>query len=567
MTNTIETGNSGGLSRRRLIGGVTALTGLTAVDATVGVGRAGGRSLMDHQASGSTARGVPRLTPIVETAHGKVRGYSADGVHTFRGLRYGAPTSGNNRFKPPVRPAAWTQVMETYIAAGGSIAPQVLPDFQRPIRWSTELDPDGPPMSEDCLFLNLFTPGVNDGGKRPVMVWLHGGAWEEGCGCTRLFDGTHLARHGDAVIIAINHRLGLLGYLYLAELLGEDYADSGNSGVLDIIAALRWVKENVSNFGGDPGNVTLFGWSSGGSEVCQVLAMPEAEGLFHKAIVQSGAQLALRSREAAARASEEVLGRLGLTRARARKILDLPMDALLKGGSGGQPTFDGRSVPRQLWEPDAPPTAFKVPLMIGGTDSELSMVGPDSVYELDEREVSSRVEHLLGGEAAAVLSAYRRGHPDATPGQLLVFITTGLWTTKRTAELAERKAASGGAPVYVYRWTWRTPLFGGKYLSPHGVDLPLVWDNVASGADLVGSGPRPQEVADRVSARWLAFARTGEPNAPDLVTWKPYTASRRETLVIDQADRLVGDPHRAERLALARVPQSTIFRVFSALRA
>ncbi len=507
-----------------------------------------------------------RLGPIVETANGKVRGYVSGGIHTFRGLRYGAPTGGANRFKPPVAPEPWTGVMETYVAAGGNIAPQAAsrPDAERP--WTNALDPDSPPMSEDCLFLNLFTPGLNNDGKRPVMVFLHGGAWATGAGTGSMFDGTRLARRGDTVIISINHRLNLFGYLYLAEILGEDYANSGNSGVLDIIAALRWVRDNVANFGGDPQNVTVFGWSSGGSEVCQLLAMPAATGLFHKAIVQSGALLSLRTRDVAAHATEQVLARLGLSQADAGKVLTLPAAAFLKNAAGGAPTFDGRSVPHQIWTPDAPPSAANVPLIIGGTNSELVIVASDKTFDMDERDLLSRLEKFLGANAKPVLAAYRRGYPDATPGDLLIFIATGLWTTRRTTQLAERKVNQGGAPLYFYRWEWRSPLHDGKYLSPHGVDLPFVWDNLDRAGYRVANGTGGQALADRMSARWLAFARTGTPNVEGLVNWDPYTTERRSTLVIDQTDRSIDDPHKDERLALAEVPDSAIGGIFRALR-
>jgi para-nitrobenzyl esterase len=537
--------------------------GLAATAATSA--RAAGR--LDTRAPlGSEGTGAPRLGPVVETRYGKVRGYRAEGVHVFRGLRYGASTAGAGRFRPPSPPEPWPGVMETLSAGGGDLSPQAEPQFLPPNRWSTELDPDHPPMSEDCLFLNLFTPGVNDGAKRPVMVFLHGGAWASGGGVARLYDGTRLARRGDTVIVTVNHRLNLFGFLYLGDILGADYADSGNCGVLDIVAALRWVKDNIAAFGGDPNNVTLFGWSAGGSEAAQILAMPSAEGLLHKAIVQSGAILSLRSTEAATRAAEQALGRMGLSRATARDVLTLPVAQVLKGGAGGAPTFDGRSVPRQIWEPGAPPMAARIPLLIGGTDSELSMSASDAVMAMDDAALLARLRRFIGDAAAEVAATFRADHPRATPGELFVLIATGLWTTKRSVQLAERHAALKGAPTYMYLWTWRSPLAGGKYMSQHGIDLPFVWDNVAAGYHRVGKGPGHQALADRVSARWLAFARGGSPNAPGLVRWEPFDTARRATLLIDTKDRLADDPRQGERLALAALPPEASTGALGALR-
>jgi para-nitrobenzyl esterase len=554
------------ISRRGLMVGAAAAS-VSAIGTSASV-----KGAVEASSPGRTAKpgpsddGAPRLGPVVETSNGNVRGYVSQGIHTFRGLRYGAPTGGANRFKPPSRPEPWNGVMETVIALGGNIAPQVVPTFDPPNSWSTDLTPSHPPTSEDCLFLNLFTPGVNDGAKRPVMVFLHGGAWQNGAGVAPLFDGTHLARRGDAVIIAINHRLNFFGFLYLGEALGEDYLDSGNAGVLDIIASLQWVRDNIANFGGDPGNVTIFGWSSGGSEVSQLLAMPAAKGLFHKAIIQSGAQLTLRTREEAVKATDQVLAKLGLSRATARQILDMPVDAILKARSGAAPTFDGRSVPRQLWTPDAPPTAADVPIILGGTDSELSVVASDAVFGIDEQDAVARVEKALGSMAKPILNAYRHGHPDATPAELLIFIATGFWTTKRTVQLAERKVALGGAPLYLYRWEWRLPSFGGKYLSPHGVDLPFVWDNLKLGKRRIGDPSDGQALADRMSERWLSFARAGTPNGSGLAKWKPYTLENRSTMVISGTDRSIDDPHKEERLALEKIPDSAVGKVFSLLR-
>ncbi|MEO8314195.1 MAG: carboxylesterase family protein [Pseudomonadota bacterium] len=498
--------------------------------------------------------GTFQVGPVVATTAGKVRGYLAHGIHTFRGLRYGAPTSPPNRFQPPQPPAPWSGVMSTYVSGGGDRAPQA---EQRPA--SPTAPGVDPPMSEDCLFLNLFTPGLGDGKKRPVMVWLHGGGWSSGSGTEPLFDGTRLATKGDVVIVTVNHRLNIFGYTYLAPLLGAEYADSGNNGVLDIIAALRWVKDNIANFGGDSGNVTLFGWSSGGSEVSQLLAMPLAKGLFHKAIVQSGSQITLRTTEAAARAADQLLSSLKIPRERAREILTLPMATLLTAPSApgrAAPMVDGGSTPRQPWSPDAPETAAEVSMLVGGTDSELALGARDEVLGMNERTLETKLRSQLGEHTDSLLTAYRKQYPQATPGQLFIFIGTGLWTTKRVLEQVERKAAQGKASVYCYEWIWRSPVEGGKFLSHHGVDVPFVWDNLAQGEDRVGLGAGHQALADRWSARWLAFAHTGSPNARGLVEWKPYTLARRETLVVNNADQLVSDPFHEVRIALDNLPQS-----------
>lgn len=224
-------------------------------------------------------------------------------------------------------------------------------------------------------------------------------------------------------------------------------------------------------------------------------------------------------------------------------------------------------MPRQIWTPDPPPGAAQVPLIIGGTDSELSIVASNSVFELDERGLSARLDKFLGTHAKRVLAVYRHGYPNATPGQLLIFIATGVWTTKRTVRLADLKAAQHGAPLFVYQWMWRSQLDGGRYLSPHGVDLPFVWDNLDRAGYHVGGGRDAQALAERVSARWLAFARAGAPNDSRFVRWQPYAPERRSTLVIDQTDRALDDPHADIRLALAEVPDAAVPGVFGALRA
>lgn len=520
-------------------------------------GALAGTSLASPALAGRRARRMAdgwALGPVVKTANGSVRGYRSAGVHVFRGLRYGAPTGGANRFKPPVKPAPWTGVMETLVAVGGPSAPQ---RQDPPTALGAGFASDAP-VSEDCLFINLFTPEVDDQGRRPVMVWVHGGGYSNGSGTAPGFDGSNLARANDVVVVTLNHRLNAFGHLYLGEALGTDYADSGNVALLDIVAVLEWVRDNIAAFGGDPSNVTLFGQSSGGSKISALMAMPRAKGLYHKAIIESGATLKFRTLDAAAKATDKALGVLGLSRADAGKVLTLPMEAFLPFGSisgsiGSGPVVDGRSLPRQPFEPDAPPTAAGIPLMIGSAETEMTIAAKPADFTMTDADLRSALRGQLGERLEPVLAAYRAGRPEATPSQLYFFLTADLRTTKPTHLQAERQAATG-APVYLYRMAWRTPVEGGRLMSPHTVELPFVWNNLQASRGLVGYGPELQAMADRLSRMWAAFARTGDPNIPGHLHWRRYEPQTRATMVFNVHDSLALDPHKAEREALLAVP-------------
>jgi para-nitrobenzyl esterase len=528
------------LDRRMLVAGLGAAAGVSLIaPALAAAARKAG--------SGPLVPG-----PVVETAHGAVRGYRANGVHVFRGLRYAAPAGGANRFKPPVKPAAWSGVMGAL--ADGPSAPQQ-PDPPTPLT-SGDIDR---PTSEDCLFLNLFTPAVNDAGKRPVMVWIHGGGYGKGAGSDPRFDGSNLARENDVVVVALNHRLGAFGHLYLADILGPAYADSSNLALLDIVAVLEWVRDNIGQFGGNPGNVTLFGHSSGGSKISSLMAMPRTKGLYHKVIIESGATLKVRTVEAAVRATDKALGVLGLTRATAQDVLTLPTDAFLPFGTmagnvGSGPVVDGRSLPRQPFEPDAPPTASGIPLLIGSAETEMTVAAQPADFALTQDALRARLAPQLGDALDPVLAAYRAGRPTATPSEIYFFLTADLRTTKPTRLQAERQTLQNHAPVYLYRMAWRTPVDGGRLMSPHGIELPFVWNNLEASRGLVGYGAELQPMASRMSRMWAAFARSGDPNIPGHAHWDRFTPETRATMVFDVQDHLVDDPYKAEREVLLTVP-------------
>jgi para-nitrobenzyl esterase len=484
----------------------------------------------------------------VDTTAGKVRGMVNNGVHVFRGMPYGASTAGANRFLPPRKPEPWTGVRNAY--ENGHTASQIMPAASA-IGFGLR---SNALQGEDCLVLNVFTPGVNDGRKRPVMVWIHGGGYTYSSGTTLAADGTNLARSGDVTVVCLNHRLTVFGHLFLAELGGAKYADSGNVGMLDLVAALEWVRDNIARFGGDPANVTIFGQSGGGGKVSTLLAMPAAKGLFHKAVVESGSTLKQLSREAATRNAEKVLAQLGLKRDAVDELQRLPVEKLLaaanaNGGIRLGPVVDGKSLPRDPFEPAAPEVSQDVPVMIGTAETEGSYFAAPDLLSLDEATVRSRLRERLGDDTDRIVDLFRNNRPKATPSQL--YFTILAFPTKANLQ-AERKAAMGKAPAYLYLMAWKTPVQDGLRLSPHCLEIPFVFNNVWHMPELVGTGPEIQPLADRVSGAWVAFARNGNPNHAGIPHWPAFTANPRATMFIENEWKVINDPNHGERLAMAK---------------
>jgi len=505
---------------------------------------------------------------IVETAAGKLRGERIGDIHRFRGVHYGQSTGGANRFlrARPVDP--WSGVREA--ANHGRRAPQ--PEEQSSgLAWRGWIR-DRSGMHEDCLVLNIWTPGL-DAGRRPVMFYIHGGGFNTGSGGPTGCDGEIMARRGNAVVVTLNHRLNLFGHLYF-ERADECYADAGNNGVLDIVAALQWVRTNIHAFGGDAGNVTIFGQSGGGSKVAVLMAMAEAKGLFHKAVVQSASSLIrMAAPEEAARCTHALMQALGLAGGSPADLLDIAADKLLAArkqavataGDNFRPVVDGRSLVSHPFDPSAPAVSADVPLLIGTCETELTFslgVNPGN-FTLSEDEARRRVGVFVGvneAQAATLMRRFRASRPSASPSDVMVAIMSEHMYRRNDILAAERKAAlaaAGGAPAYMYLFTWKTQALEGMLKTPHTLCIPFVFGTVDAAADMLGEGRERYPLSDRVMDAWLAFARSGSPGHPGLPAWQPYSAGERATMIFDNECRQVMDPLPADRLAMEDVPPYT----------
>jgi para-nitrobenzyl esterase len=511
-------------------------------------------------AGGESPSELKSMSAVVDTTEGKVRGVVSNGVQVYRGIPYAASTAGANRFMPPRKAEAWTGVRDAF--QNGHSSPQVAP-APGAIGWGLR---GSAAQGEDCLVLNVFTNGVNDGRKRPVMMWIHGGGYTYGSGSSLGYDGANLARTGDVVVVCINHRLNIVGHLYLGA-AGPEFADSGNVGMLDIVASLQWVRENIARFGGDPGNVTIFGQSGGGGKVSTLLAMPSAKGLFHKAIVESGSTLKQMTKDDAQKTTDRVMAALGLKTTQAAEAQKVPIQKLLAAmggggaaaGGGGMrfgPVVDGHALPRDPFDPDAPEVSADVPMIIGTTETEGSYFAPPELLSLDEAAVRSRLRERLGNHGDRIFDLFRKSRPAATPSE--IYFTISAFPSNAHLQ-AERKAAQKKAAAFLYQIRWRTPVEGGRRLSPHCIEIPFAMQNHWQLPEMVGTGPELQPLADKVSGAWLAFARTGNPSHPGIPKWPAYTATDRPTMHMDNEWRVVNDPDGAERLALAPLPRLPMF--------
>ena len=499
---------------------------------------------------------------VVETSGGKIRGFERNGVFIFKGVPYGASTAGINRFMPPIKPEPWAGIRNAL--AYGRICPQ---------EDSAHFNTDGKNLAntdedafllhrghavrvpgEDCLRVNIWTPEINGPGKRPVMVYMHGGGFSGGSGHDLLsYEGESLARNHDVVLVNHNHRLNVYGYLNLQALGGDEFASSANVGLLDLVAVLEWVRTHISMFGGDPNNVTIFGQSGGGGKVAALLAMPAAKGLFHRAIIQSGPFVRALSPDYSHRVAETLLTELGLQKSDVRNLQKVPVDQLSSaaaeairktpqpkptyrdsfGESGWGPTVDGHALPIHPFDPGAPVISADVQL-ITGTNLNESVSGLDrpGADTMTAEEMNRRVHEMYGGDADAIVAAYKQDYPSATPFGLYATIATAKWRIPAFMQ-ASRKAALGAAPAYSYIYSWRTPVLDNRPGSFHACEISFAFDNAELCDHYSAGDPAAFFLSKQMSTAWVSFARTGNPNHSGLPHWPPYTQESRAVMYFD----------------------------------
>ena len=560
----IDIENGAPISRRTCLVGAAAL---------VGVGTALGSSVAGTRESlGSNSNSVlvaSRDNAVVPTTGGQVRGYTRNGIYTFKGIPYAESTAGANRFMPPVKLKPWSGVRSCL--AYGPVSPQ-----PPRLDWQNDeanflVPQDDGIQDEDCLRVNVWTPVLGANAKLPVMVWLHGGRYSTGSGqhlCA--YDGENLSRRGEVIVVSLNHRLGALGFMDLSQ-WDERYATSGNVGMLDIVAALEWVRDNIGSFGGDPARVTIFGHSGGAGKVAALMAMPGARGLFHRAIAQSGPILRVREPQGAQRLAEETLNELELDRASLMELQYMPYNHIVAAGSkvisryhgpifspdlsrledtvGWAPVNDGKRL-LHPFDSEGLRISAHVPMLVGTTLNEVATnIGHPDGEAMTNAQLLAQVHEMVGERAAEVVAVFRERTPRAKPFDLWSRIASA--PVRGVAiEQCKRKAALAGAPAWLYWFTWQTPVLDGRPHAFHGAELPFMFNNAERCESITGGGPDAIDLAHRMSDTWAQFARTGDPNHSGLQKWPSFTPERLQTMIFDSRSQAQEAPDGKEQAAM-----------------
>lgn len=486
---------------------------------------------------------------VTNTASGKVRGYINDGIFTYKGIPYAQA----KRFEAPQAPKPWEDIKSSMTY--GPVAPLMNPVTSVADESEFVFNHSWGYTSEDCLRINVWTPSISDGKQRPVLFWIHGGGYTAGSSQELpSYDGENLARTGDVVVVSINHRLNILGFLDLSA-YGEKYKQSANLSILDIKAALEWVKNNISNFGGNPNNVTIFGQSGGGAKVNTLMAMPSAKGLFHKAINQSGSfRSAMMEKEETQAIAAEVLKELKIQPNEVDKIQDIPFWQLSQAGQKALktieanmkakgkpivgfglnwgPSRDGEVLPYQLFSKEAFELSKDIPLLVGTVKNEFIASARAGMTHADMTAVKNAIKQQYGDKAEAYINAVKKAYPDDTLPSDLMDIDV-IFRPGAVQQANEKSALKGGAPVYMYLFTWQSPVMDGKYKATHCMELPFVFNNIHRCKEMTGGTPEAFTLADKIAQAWIHFATFGNPNHKGLPRWEAYNANNTATMHFD----------------------------------
>ena len=497
---------------------------------------------------------------VVSTQSGKVRGYIHHGIYTYKGIPYAQA----KRFQAPLKPAPWEGVRSSLTY--GPVSPLMTPTTQVNDELEFVFHHDWGYTNEDCLRLNIWTKGINDGKKRPVMFWIHGGGYTAGSSQELpSYDGEAISQKGDVVLVSINHRLNILGFLDLSE-FGDQYAGSSNASFYDLIAALQWVKDNISNFGGDPNNITIFGQSGGGGKVSTLMSSPLAKGLFHKAIVQSGVWSDFQDQTTSKRIGAAVLAELGLNGSTVDSIQKVPYEQLVAAGNkalqkvrdqlaaegkpvgfglrfGWGPTLDGKLLPYHMSDPKALEICAGIPLIIGSTKNEfMASLRNLALKKATPAEVKEFLQKQWGDKTDAYIAAVKKAYPnDTRPNDLMdidAFFRPGM------VQQANAKSGNGTTPVFLYLFTWQSPVMNGDYKSLHCMEIPFVMNNIARCEEMTGGGKQAYALSAKMSQAWINFARTGNPNHPGLPTWPKYNERIGATMMFDNVSGVKNHPDK-----------------------